>query len=355
MAGHRRRRRRLRRRAATSTSPTCAPSSTRPATASPAIMVTYPSTHGVFEEAIGEICAARPRRRRPGVRRRRQPQRPRRAGPARARSAPTSATSTCTRRSASRTAAAAPASARSPCAQHLAPFLPGDPLGGADQPVGPVSAAPFGSAGILPIPWAYIALMGRDGLRRATAVAILAPTTSPPGSATHYPVLYTRRQRPRRPRVHPRPAADHQGHRRHRRRRRQAADGLRLPRPDDELPGGRHADGRADRERDAGRARPLLRRDDRHPRARSIGSPPASGRSSESPLRHAPHTAEDLLGDWDRPYSREVGAYPVRVAAGRQVLPAGVADRRRLRRPQPVCSCEPLEAYADRQLRADRR
>ena len=51
----------------------------------------------------------------------------------------------------------------------------------------------------------------------------------------------------------------------------------------------------------------------------------------QSPLRLAPHTAEELLGEWDRPYSREVGAYPVAVAAGRQVLHAGVAHRRRRR------------------------
>ncbi|MBH0180409.1 MAG: aminomethyl-transferring glycine dehydrogenase, partial [Nitrospira sp.] len=60
-------------------------------------------------------------------------------------------------------------------AQHLAPFLPGHPviqLGGPEA-IGPVSAAPFGSAGILPISWVYIALMGRDGLTKATQVAIL--------------------------------------------------------------------------------------------------------------------------------------------------------------------------------------
>ena len=55
----------------------------------------------------------------------------------------------------------------------------------------------------------------------------------------------------------------------------------------------------------------------------------------QSPLRHAPHTAEELLGEWDRPYSREVGAYPAPLAACGQVLPAGLAHRRRVRRPQP--------------------
>ena len=58
---------------------------------------------------------------------------------------------------------------------HLAEFLPGR------GDVGPVSAATYGSAGILPISWAYIAMMGADGLRQATAAAVLRPTTWPSG------------------------------------------------------------------------------------------------------------------------------------------------------------------------------
>ena len=69
-----------------------------------------------------------------------------------------------------------------------------------------------------------------------------------------------------RPRVHPRPAPDHAAHRRHRRRRHQAARRLRLPRAHGVVPGRGHAHGRADRVRGPRRARPLLRRDDRHPR-----------------------------------------------------------------------------------------
>ena len=81
-----------------------------------AAMVTYPSTHGVFEARHRRALRDRPRSRRAGVRRRRQPQRAGRVWPSPASSAPTSATSTCTRRSASPTAAAVPASARSRCA-----------------------------------------------------------------------------------------------------------------------------------------------------------------------------------------------------------------------------------------------
>jgi glycine dehydrogenase len=72
-------------------------------------------------------------------------------------------------------------------AEHLAAFLPGDPLGGE----GAVSAAPFGSPSILPIPWSYIALMGPEGLTRATQVAILAANYMALRLAGHYDVLYT--------------------------------------------------------------------------------------------------------------------------------------------------------------------
>jgi glycine dehydrogenase len=73
---------------------------------------------------------------------------------------------------------------------HLAAFLPGRE----DDPVGPVAAAPFGSAGILPISWAYIAMMGADGLRRATQVAVLAANYVARQLSGHFPVLYTGRE-----------------------------------------------------------------------------------------------------------------------------------------------------------------
>ncbi len=70
---------------------------------------------------------------------------------------------------------------------HLAPFLPGDPLSGD----GAVSAAPHGSALILPISWAYIAMMGPEGLRRATALAILGANYIATRLREHFPVVYT--------------------------------------------------------------------------------------------------------------------------------------------------------------------
>jgi glycine dehydrogenase len=74
--------------------------------------------------------------------------------------------------------------------EHLAGYLPAHPLRADGAPVGPVSAAPHGSAGILPISWAYLRMMGADGLRRATAVAVLAANYVAARLREHYPVLY---------------------------------------------------------------------------------------------------------------------------------------------------------------------
>ena len=97
---------------------------------------------------------------------------------------------------------------------HLAPYLPNHPLqpeAGPATGVGPVSAAPWGSAGILPISWAYVRLMGGEGLKRATQVAILNANyvASPAGPAL--PGALHRPGRAGRARVHRRPAPDHQG------------------------------------------------------------------------------------------------------------------------------------------------
>ncbi len=79
---------------------------------------------------------------------------------------------------------------------HLAPYLPNHPVqptAGPESGVGPISGAPWGSAGILPISWAYIRLMGPDGLRQATSVAILNANYIASRLGAFYPVLYTGR------------------------------------------------------------------------------------------------------------------------------------------------------------------
>ncbi len=77
--------------------------------------------------------------------------------------------------------------------EQLAPFLPGHPIvaTGGEKAIGPVAAAPFGSPGVLPISWMYIAMMGPDGLKRASQVAILNANYMAKRLVEHYPVVYT--------------------------------------------------------------------------------------------------------------------------------------------------------------------
>ena len=157
-----------------------------------AIMLTYPSTHGVFEEAIKEVCAAvhdaggqvyvdgANLNALIGV------ARPGRFG---ADVSHLNLHKTFCIPHGGGGPGVGPIGVRA----HLAPFLPGHPLHAADRVVGPVAAAPFGSAGILPIPWAYIALMGAEGLTHATAVAVCSANYVATRLADHYPVLYTGR------------------------------------------------------------------------------------------------------------------------------------------------------------------
>ena len=76
-------------------------------------------------------------------------------------------------------------------AKHLAPHLPGHPLAKLTGKAGTVSAAPWGSASILPISWMYIRMMGADGLKKATQVAVLNANYLAKKLSAHYPVLYT--------------------------------------------------------------------------------------------------------------------------------------------------------------------
>lgn len=129
---------------------------------------------------------------------------------------------------------------------HLAPYLP-KTLGG-EGDVGMVSAASYGSASILPISWMYVTMMGSAGLRKATQVALLNANYIAKRLAPHYKTLYTGRNGlvAHECILDVRPLEDQ----RHRRRgHRQAADRLRLPCADLELPGRRHADGGTDRKR----------------------------------------------------------------------------------------------------------
>ncbi|MEY3749855.1 MAG: hypothetical protein RLZZ186_274 [Cyanobacteriota bacterium] len=157
-----------------------------------ALMVTYPSTHGVFEQGIQEICAlihahggqvyldganlnAQVGLAKPGL----------------------YGADVC-HLNLHKTfciphGGGGPGVGPIAVAKHLLPFLPGHPLAercGGEQAIGPVSAAPWGSTSILPISWMYIRLMGGAGLRQASAVALLAANWLAEQLEPHFPVLY---------------------------------------------------------------------------------------------------------------------------------------------------------------------
>jgi glycine dehydrogenase len=151
---------------------------------------------------------------------------------------------------------------------HLAPFMANhcvQPIDGPHAGQGAVAAAPWGSASILPISWMYIAMMGGSGLTHATSVAILNANYIARCLQPHYPVLYTGSEG----RVAHECILDIRplkaSHRHLGDRHCQAPDGLRLSCADGQLPGRRNDDGRADRVRVQGRTRPLHRCHDPYP------------------------------------------------------------------------------------------
>ncbi len=235
---------------------------------------------------------------------------------------------------------------------HLAPFLPRtapylSTREGDGRQIGPVSAAPFGSASILPISWMYIAMMGGKGLTDATEVAILNANYIAKRLGPHYPVLYS------------------------------GQDGLIAHecildlRPIKER-SGITVDDVAKRLIDYGFHAPTMsfpvagtlmieptESESRYELDRFIDAMIAireeiraveEGRMDreDNPLKHAPHTAAVVTADkWERKYSRELAAYPV--ASLRETkywVPVGRADNvygdRNL-----FCSCIPMEAFAE--------
>uniref|UniRef100_UPI004048A04A aminomethyl-transferring glycine dehydrogenase n=1 Tax=Algoriphagus sp. TaxID=1872435 RepID=UPI004048A04A len=156
------------------------------------LMVTYPSTHGVFEEAIQEICATihsyggqvymdgANMNAQVGV------------------TSPGRIGADVCHLNLHKTfciphGGGGPGMGPICVAAHLAPFLPGNPLvkTGGEHPVSSISSAPYGSASILPISYAYISMMGGDGLTRATQMAILNANYIKERLSGYYPLLYT--------------------------------------------------------------------------------------------------------------------------------------------------------------------
>ncbi|MGW2512818.1 aminomethyl-transferring glycine dehydrogenase [Streptomyces scopuliridis] len=310
------------------------------------LMVTYPSTHGVFEEHIGDICAAvhdaggqvyvdgANLNALVGL------AKPGRFG------------SDVSHLNLHKTfciphGGGGPGVGPVGVRAHLAPYLPNHPLqpaAGPETGVGPISAAPWGSAGILPISWAYVRLMGGEGLKRATQVAVLAANYIAKRLEPHYPVLYTG----------PNGLVAHEC----------IVDLRPLSKAT-----GVSVDDIAKRLIDYGFHAPTMS----FPVAGTLMIEPtesedlteidrfcetmiairaeiekvASGEwpADDNPLCNAPHTAAALGGAWEHVYSRDEAVFPAGVSAADKYWPPvrridGAFGDRNL-----VCSCPPLDAY----------
>ncbi len=312
-----------------------------------ALMVTYPSTHGVFEEAIVEICQlihehggqvymdganmnAQVGLCRPGD----------------------MGADVC-HLNLHKTfciphGGGGPGMGPIGVAEHLVPFLPGHsvvPSTGGPQAIGAVSAAPWGSASILPISYAYIAMMGAGGLTEATRIAILNANYIAVRLQDAYPVLYKGAQG----RVAHECIIDTRFLKDH----------------------GLQVDDIAKRLIDFGFHAPTMS----FPVAGTLMIEPTESESkdeldrfcdamlairaeiqavqdgsvspNESPLHHAPHTAALVASDnWSRAYSRETAAFPAAWVRDNKFWPAVARIDNTYGDRNLVCACPPLESYA---------
>ncbi len=233
-------------------------------------------------------------------------------------------------------------------AAHLVPFLPSHPVVpmAGSQAIGPVSAAPWGSASILPISWMYIALMGPEGLTHATQIAILSANYIARRLEGYYPVLYTGKTG----------LVAHE-----------CIIDLRQFKKTAEI----EVDDIAKRLIDYGFHPPTVS----WPVAGTIMVEPTESESlaeldrfcdamiaireeirqievgqsdrQNNLLKNAPHTARSLTEDWDRPYSRQQAVYPTPwTQASKFWASVGRIDQAYGDR-NLVCTCPPLDAYSD--------
>jgi glycine dehydrogenase len=315
-----------------------------------ALMVTYPSTHGVFEEAIVEICQivhehggqvymdganmnAQVGLCRPGD----------------------FGADVC-HLNLHKTfciphGGGGPGMGPIGVAAHLVPFLPGHPLvqTGGEQALGPVAAAPWGSPSILPISWVYIALMGAEGLAHATRVAILSANYMAKRLEDHYPVLY----RGAHGRVaHEfiidlRPFEDSAGIVGEDVAKRLMDYGFHAPTMSFPVAGTlmiepTESEPQAELDRLCDAMIAI--------RAEIDAIEQGQMDRSDNPLKNAPHTAVHVTADeWTHPYTREQAAWPAPWLRSSKFWPAvgridnGYGDK------NLVCSCPPMEEYVEAQ------
>ncbi|CAM2822215.1 aminomethyl-transferring glycine dehydrogenase [Saccharomonospora xinjiangensis] len=230
---------------------------------------------------------------------------------------------------------------------HLAPYLPNHPLSaeaGPETGIGPISAAPFGSASILPISWAYVRMMGAEGLTEATKIAVLNANYVAARLAPHYPVLYTGQNGL----VAHECILDLRGITKQTGvtvddvAKRLIDYGFHAPTMSFPVPGTlmvepTESEDLAELDRFCEAMIAIRHEIDEV----ANGTWPVE----ESPLRGAPHTAEQLAGDWTLPYDRRTAVYPGRTSPkGKYWSPVrrieGAYGDRNL-----VCSCPPVSSY----------
>ena len=237
---------------------------------------------------------------------------------------------------------------------HLAPFLPDHPMvdgvnpaASADGTIGAISAAPWGSASILPITWAYIALMGGQGLTRATEIAILNANYVAGRLSGHYEVLYTGRNGLvaheciidlRQVKAScgitvedvAKRLVDYGFH----------APTMSFPVADTMMIEPTESESKAELDRFCDAM--IAIREEIAEVERGEADP------TDNILRNAPHTAELLLQeDWDKPYSRDRAAYPLpHIKEDKYWPPVGRVDNVYGDR-NVVCTCPPMEAYLE--------
>ena len=227
---------------------------------------------------------------------------------------------------------------------HLEPFLPGHPHSGGQE--GPVSAAPYGSPGILVIPYAYLLLMGGDGLTQATRAAILNANYIAKRLEGSFDVLFKggNGRVAHECIIDTRPFADSAGVTVDDVAKRLIDNGFHAPTMSWPVAGTlmvEPTESETKAELDRFCDAMISIRDEI--RAIEGGAVDAEN----NPLKNAPHTVEDLVGDWDRPYSREDGCYPAGAfRVDKYWPPVNRVDNawgdRHL-----VCTCPPLEEYQE--------
>jgi glycine dehydrogenase len=313
-----------------------------------ALMVTYPSTHGVFEEEIKQICEVVHRA----------------GGQVYMDGANMNAQVGLCKPGAIGAdvchlnlhktfciphGGGGPGMGPIACAAHLAPFLPGHPIsgGGGAQAIGPVSSAAYGSASILAISWMYIAMMGGDGLKRATQVAILNANYLAARLKDHYPVLYTGRSGlvAHELIIDCRPFKQSAGVEVEDIAKRLMDYGFHAPTMSFPVPGTlmiepteSEAQGELDRLCDALIAiREEIRRIERGELDRS-----------DNPLKHAPHTARVVTSDsWSHAYGRQEAAYPAPWLLEHKFWPPVARIDNAYGDRNLVCACPPIESFRE--------